>query len=347
MSVPPLSLSFHRKFMYVVNMPVRVFHIAAAVLLLVVLQSCERERIIDPGPDTTAPLPPAGIVVEGARDGYIFVGWQENSERDLRGYIVYRAEQRAPQSFVPIDTLSINYIIDTQRSYDTTYYYCVTAIDQSGNESTALDTVHAVSENRADPDAPRTLNVNGYNDGSVQEIRISWDAVEEADLAFYRVYRGSTPIEEISESTLLTELPATAFHDSTGNGLNFRYYYAVTAVDNGGRESILSPGGSDIIAERPQPVAPVGGEKTVVYPLLSWLPVPGASRYLLSVSLSENTGEVWSSYANATGEDTLRFRYDGSALTPGEQYFWRVSSVTSANGKPNGISGAQTFVADD
>ncbi|MDT8323903.1 MAG: hypothetical protein RRA94_07335 [Bacteroidota bacterium] len=325
----------------------RLQHIAFSAVLLVFLSSCERERIVDPGPDTTAPLPPADVVVEGARDGYIFVGWLHGQERDLRGYIVYRAEGTPPSAFIPIDTLTLNFIIDTQRSYDTTYSYFVTAYDDAGNESIPSRTVSAVSENRYVPDAPRQLSVNGYNDGLRRELRLSWDIVDEADLAYYRVYRDVAPFSEADSALLYAETVGTVFDDNAGMQLDRRYFYAVTAVDNGGWESALSPVESDFIAQRPAPLSPVNGTKTVVFPLLRWRGVPGARQYLLTVALSEETGEVWSGYVNAAGQDTLVLRYGGNALTPGERYYWRVSSVTASNRKPNGISDVQQFVADD
>lgn len=328
-------------------MPPRSAHIIFSAMLFLLIAGCERERIVDPGPDTTAPLPPADVVVEGARDGYIFVGWLHGQERDLRGYIVYRAEGLPPGDFVPVDTLTRNFIIDEQRSYDTTYAYFITAIDDAGNESVPSDTVSAVSENRFAPDAPRQLSVNGYNDGRRRALRLSWETVEEADLAFYRVYRDRAPIGEADSMLLYLETTGTFFDDSSGVALEARYHYAVSAVDNGGWESTLSPSASDFIARRPVPISPVNGAKTVVFPLLRWAGVPGAVEYLVTVALSEEAGEVWSGYVRAGGEDTLSFRYGGSALTPGERYYWRVSSVTAANGKPNGISDVQQFVADD
>jgi len=325
----------------------RYLHTFSIVIAMVLtLASCERERILDPGPDTTAPLPPVGVVVEGARDGYVFIGWLPGSERDLRGYIVYRAGGAA-EAFAAVDTMTVNFIIDEQRSYDTTYFYYITAYDETGNESVASDTVAARSENRYPPDAPRRLSANGYSDGVSQELRLSWDIVDEADLSLYRVYRHIAPFSEADSSMLHAESSSTYFDDVDGIAYDRRYYYGVTAVDNGGWESALSPVATDLIARRPTPVSPINGAKAVVYPLLRWRGVPNAVEYLVSVSLSETSGELWSGYLEASAQDTLTMRFGGSALTPGERYYWRVSSVTAGNRKPNGISDIQQFVADD
>jgi fibronectin type 3 domain-containing protein len=230
-------------------MPSRFLHIAFIVVLL--LSACERERIVDPGPDTTAPLPPTGVVVEGARDGYIFIGWLPGSERDLRGYVVHRAEGDAGATFTVIDTLTVNFIIDEQRSYDTTYFYYITAIDDAGNESVASATVSARSENRYAPDGPRQLSVNGYADGVRSEIRLSWSVVDEADLAGYRLYRSQHAFSEIDSSLLIAEIDAP-FLDDVNVLPGSRYFYAVTAIDHGGWESELSAVESDFMDSVPR-----------------------------------------------------------------------------------------------
>lgn len=321
--------------------------IVLMIVLMLVLAGCERERIVDPGPDTTPPLPPAGVLVEGARDGYIFIGWVRNSERDLRGYVVYRAEEHADASYAAIDTIAQNFIIDQQRSYDTTYYYYITAIDAAGNESVAIDTVSAVSPNLSDPDAPAAITVNGFNDGRSRLLRLSWVSVREADLVGYRVYRSTAPFDAPSSTLRIIDSDAAFVEDSADVELERRYYYGVTALDRGGRESELSPLASDLIASRPVPIAPAGNSKAPPYPQLSWLSVPEASRYLVSIALSETAGEVWSDYVTAGSTDTLRVRYTASPLTPGVTYFWRVSSVTAENGKPNGVSEAMRFIVEN
>jgi len=326
-------------------MPTRFLHIAFIATLL--LSACERERIVDPGPDTTAPLPPTGVVVEGARDGYIFIGWLPGAERDLRGYVVHRAEGDAGATFTVVDTLTVNFIIDEQRSYDTTYFYYITAFDDVGNESVASAMVSARSENRYAPEATRQLSVNGYNDGVHREIRVSWSVVEEADLAGYRLYRSESIFSEADSTLLIAEIDAP-FHDDISNVLpGSRYFYGVTAVDRGGWESPLSTLESDFIGMRPTLLSPAHGSKTVVYPMLRWRATDDAQQYLVSVSLSEQTGEVWNAYVSGNGHDTISVRYGGSALTPGERYFWRVSTVTAGNGKPNGISEPWRFLVDD
>lgn len=313
------------------------------LLALLLVAACERERIVDPGPDEIAPLPPAALLVEGARDGYIFISWIKNKELDLRGYIIYRSEESDPTLFTVIDTTTQFYLIDEQRSYDTAYSYFVTAFDESGNESLPSNTVSARSRNLYAPDPPPEFNVNGFNDGARRMMRLSWSTVDEADLAGYRIYRSDIPFNTADSSLLLAEIDGAFYDDLTASQTALRYFYAVSAIDRGGFESELSQITSDYVSSRPVLVSPVQNGKAEPYPELIWKRVPEAAAYLLTVSLSENTGELWSEILTADLSDTLSFRYSGPALSYGETYYWRVSTITASNGKPNGVSDAWRF----
>jgi fibronectin type 3 domain-containing protein len=85
--------------------------------------------------DRTAPAAPGGLtVVPGV--GRIFLTWNENRERDLAGYHVYRSTKSGKD----YDRLTEKPINRTTYSDETvsggmTYYYVITAVDQAGNES--------------------------------------------------------------------------------------------------------------------------------------------------------------------------------------------------------------------
>ncbi len=337
------GFSSHMHFTSHKILPRRRLLLVLGIMLLFVAAGCERERIVDPGPDELAPLPPAGMLVEGAHDGYIFISWITNKETDLRGYIVYRAEEGDPARFDAVDTVTVFYFIDVQRSYDTTYSYFVTAFDESGNESPPSDTVTARSRNVYPPDPPLDINVNGFNDGSRRMMLLAWSSVDEADLAGYRIYRSDSPFDSADPSLLAAESTSAFYDDLSVTEIGRGFYYAVTAVDRGGLESTLSRSAYDYIASRPLLVSPSENGYADAYPLLRWLRVPEAAAYLLTVSVSENTGQVWAKIVTADGSDTLSFRYSGPGLSAGETYYWRVSSVTAENGNPNGISDAWRF----
>lgn len=319
---------------------------AMPVVLLVVLLSvaCERERIVDDGVDTTPPLPPSGLLVEAARDGFIFISWVKNRETDLSGYVVYRSEIADSSSFLPLDTIPEFYFIDVQRSYDTLYWYRVTAIDGSGNESPPSQPVSARSPNRNAPEAPQVLILNGEHDAGKRLFRLSWTDVDEADLEVFRVYRSTAPFTVAEPALLVIETPKLNDDDASISELSRVFYYAVTAVDRGGRESSLSPLASDFISPRPQLLSPGADEGVGPFPTLSWLAVGGVSIYRISMSESEFSGEFWSIDVPRDERDTMSVRFSGLGLPAGSSYYWRVSTVTAQNGKVNGISDARRLV---
>ena len=99
--------------------------------------------------DVFPPSAPQGLV------GAIIVGsptnapevelsWSINTETDLAGYRVYRSDQQdAPGKLVTTDLLLSPVYRDTSVQPGHTYWYSVTAVDRSGNESTPSASVAA------------------------------------------------------------------------------------------------------------------------------------------------------------------------------------------------------------
>lgn len=84
--------------------------------------------------DMTPPAAPAGLtVVPGV--GRVFLTWNENRERDVAGYYVYRSftSGRAYERLMDKPIIRTTYSDGTVQA-GTTYYYIVTAVDRAGNE---------------------------------------------------------------------------------------------------------------------------------------------------------------------------------------------------------------------
>ncbi|MFO8007047.1 MAG: sugar-binding protein, partial [Candidatus Brocadiia bacterium] len=84
--------------------------------------------------DTTPPAAPTGLAA-AASDGQVDLNWDENAEGDLDRYEVYRSITSG-SGYSPIASVygSSNYL-DASVTNGTTYYYVVTAVDTSDNES--------------------------------------------------------------------------------------------------------------------------------------------------------------------------------------------------------------------
>lgn len=96
--------------------------------------------------DTTPPAAPTGLAAT-VQLGQIRLDWTAPGDPDLNGFNVYRGTS-SPVSLVgplnggtPLSKTTLNYT-DTTVVKDTTYYYVVTAVDSSLNESTASNEVN-------------------------------------------------------------------------------------------------------------------------------------------------------------------------------------------------------------
>jgi hypothetical protein len=95
--------------------------------------------------DMTPPDKPLGVtVVPGV--GRVFLTWSDNKERDLAGYNLYRASGGMVFERLTPAPLSRTTYSDEAVKPGALYYYKITAIDRSGNESEASELKPALVE---------------------------------------------------------------------------------------------------------------------------------------------------------------------------------------------------------
>jgi beta-glucanase (GH16 family) len=97
------------------------------------------------GPDTTAPAAPANLTANGG-NGYVSLNWDDNTESDLAGYNVYRSLTSGSNYSQIASGLASSDYNDNAVDNGTTYYYMVTAVDTSSNESLASNEASATPE---------------------------------------------------------------------------------------------------------------------------------------------------------------------------------------------------------
>ncbi|MBN1477193.1 family 10 glycosylhydrolase, partial [Candidatus Sumerlaeota bacterium] len=117
-------------------------------------------EFFDAGSDTTPPAAPTGLAATGG-DGQVSLEWNDNGESDLAGYNVYRSTTSGSGHTQINGSLvtSSNYV-DSTVTNGTTYYYVVTAVDTSTNESGNS------AEASATPTAGATEVIVDNDDGS-------------------------------------------------------------------------------------------------------------------------------------------------------------------------------------
>ncbi len=97
-----------------------------------------------PPADTTPPPVPTDLNAE-AGDGSVSLSWSAVSASDLAGYFVYRAGVvSGPHTKVTGNPVIDPFYNDTSVTNGSEYYYTVTSVDESGNESAQSDAFRAV-----------------------------------------------------------------------------------------------------------------------------------------------------------------------------------------------------------
>ncbi|MDQ7049148.1 MAG: endonuclease [Enterobacterales bacterium] len=124
--------------------------------------SCVFEGVCNGGgADTTAPISPASLVASGG-SLKIDLSWSANSETDLAGYKVYRRDVAggATTTLTEFPIAATSYS-DSGLTAATSYFYLVSAVDLSGNESPLSGEVSATTDAAAPPPPPPASSGGG------------------------------------------------------------------------------------------------------------------------------------------------------------------------------------------
>ncbi|MDI6765835.1 MAG: M28 family peptidase [Bacteroidota bacterium] len=170
------------------------------------------------GVPRSVPLSPVGLTTHEVING-IRVNWQKNYEMDLRGYNIYRADYAAADfSRINIQPVRDTTLMDVLLSPGI-YYYYVSAVDSTGNESLPSDTVVGVSQSNWKPNMLALNDNGGLN-----------------DTLWYGEFAGATDdIDIIIGETELPAKPGTGIFDvrwkipgTNGTAMDFRNVMSLT-----------------------------------------------------------------------------------------------------------------------
>ncbi|MCP4706992.1 MAG: hypothetical protein GY869_00065, partial [Planctomycetes bacterium] len=183
--------------------------------------------------DSTPPAVPQNLQATPA-DGRVLLHWSPNSEGDLLYYKLYRhtANDTSAAGFLDVVLAPGTDYIDNTVVNETPYYYWVTAVDSVNNESGYSAPVSATPSAGIPPFVPQNLQATAGNG----QIILNWSANDEADLAYYKVYRHTIDEPATADSVDIVPQPTTAYIDTQVIN-NLTYYYWLSAVDLTGNES--------------------------------------------------------------------------------------------------------------
>ena len=286
--------------------------------------------------DLTPPSAPVGLVVTDSSNATVSIRWNKNVEADFLKYMVYRSTSASPTTAADSTSGGLS---DTTKTFTglangTRYYFRVTALDSSRNESAYSNEVSAVPTDRIAPAAPVGLTVT---DSSIGRIEIRWRKNSETDILRYRVYCGTSPTPTIKIDSTTNGIADTS-KAIVGLTNGAQYYLRVTAVDSAGNESGYSNEVNATPKDRGIPAIPIGlvvTDSSTGKIGIRWRKNNDADflRYRVYRGTSSNPTNKIDSTTNGIADTSKTF----TGLTNGTRYYLRVTAVDSA-GNESGYS---------
>ena len=292
--------------------------------------------------DEVAPESPRNLsaVADESEFGRVSVTWNAPLVDDdggeltgLSGYQVFRS-QGTTDSFVQVAAVSEPRYADAGLEESTTYYYTVSAVDGSGNESGRAVPVRVKTqgEDRVSPGVPRNVSAVAEA-GSTDRITVRWSApTTDADggeltgLSGFTVYRSEGVTGSlVSVATLGAE--AREYVDEGLRSLT-EYGYAVSAFDGGGNESVQS-GVSRARTEGMAVPSGVGARDGIGRIEVSWEAVVDEELLGYDVYRSPRPDESFERLPGVEGTPftTGRTSYVDTSVQAGRAYYYKVRSV--------------------
>ena len=252
------------------------------------------------------PKPSAPVVKIGhsATSGKPMLTW--NAVSGATSYKVYRATSQNG-TYSLLGSVTVTSYTNTGAKDGVTYYYKVTAVNDSG-ESAYSNIVSGQSKTVTPKPAAPVVKI-GHSATSGKPM-LTWNAVDGA--ASYKVYRATAKNGAYSVINTTKALTYT----NTGAALGTTYYYKVEALDAAGK----SLGFSDVVEGKVAPVLAVGYSSVSGKPQLTWKAVPGATEYQVYRSTQQNSGY---SKINTTTSTS----YVNTGAKAGTTYYYRIVAV--------------------
>jgi endoglucanase Acf2/chitodextrinase len=277
------------------------------------------EGLRDGSPSDPAPPAPTNLTSGSHDTSSVGLSWAPSTADDVTRYIVYRDGTKATEVSANRTSVTIDGLTP-----DTAYGFAVSAVDDSGTESSTSASLTVVTDSVGTdeptstaeltetptptpdpaPQAPTNLRSGSHDTSSVG---LSWDPSTADDVTQYIVYRDGTKATDVSAGQTSVTI--------SGLAPDTAYEFAVSAVDDSGSESSTT---------EPLTVTTDSAQ-----------------------SDDRITADNWTATLSETGDSTLRFRFDHDADSEWVDVHYTVNGGIQRNHRMAQQTGSHTHVADD
>ncbi|MGB9665071.1 MAG: fibronectin type III domain-containing protein [Ignavibacteria bacterium] len=211
-------------------------------LIPLFFSGCIIETDISNYRDFIPPSPPKNIYsITG--DNWVELNWQHNLEPDLDGYNIYRSFSYSGR-YEFIGFTKRNYFVDYTARNGNTYYYAITAVDFSGNESdlstdVIYDTPRPEGYNQVIFDFRRFPNNSGYDFSSYSIVPFDNDNCDmffdNDNGKYYMVVYDDTDIQDMGLTNDIYDIdkaPISGWSPTKDVRLYVGHTYVVWTWDN-------------------------------------------------------------------------------------------------------------------
>lgn len=182
--------------------------------------------------DSIPPLKPKGLNAKIDSTGVVRLKWIQNTEKDLLGYRVFRAniekEEYVQLTVGPIAQENFDDNVQL-KSLNDKVFYKVVAVDKRFNMSEYSEALIIKKPDVVPPSAP-VMKSYTVEDG---KVNINWINSSSGDVAFHKLYRKELSEENKDWQLLFSTQNETAYIDNNVEGKK-RYRYAIFAEDESG-----------------------------------------------------------------------------------------------------------------
>ena len=195
--------------------------------------------------DNTKPNAITNLTATVLDSNRVELNWSavQDTGSGLKNYYIYKSESEITtanfKTYQVAQTNTLTNYVDTTVTNGKTYYYRVTSIDNSGNESD-LSNQTSATINTADitkPSKTTDLTLNATAD----YFELNWsDSTDASGIDYYKVYKSESEINSDNYANAFLTKATTSYYKDNAVAVGKTYYYRVTAVDKAANESELS-----------------------------------------------------------------------------------------------------------